>query len=83
MADVWKHLFDTEWRQRNDLEATREAVDDTRLDLNTMRSELDRARSRVDRLELVLHGLLASLDRAPGPPSAAWPAGARSTRRCS
>ena len=62
MSEFWSHLFDSEWMQRRDIQATRYAVDRTKIDLASLERELVAARTRIDRLELALEGLVTLLE---------------------
>jgi hypothetical protein len=62
MADFFAHLFDNEYRQRDDIETLRL---DAELDADNIRrlaGHLDATRSRLDRAELVIEAMFVYLE---------------------
>ncbi len=58
---AWGYLFDYEWRQRADIDATRSALDEASDQLFSQGAQLASLRRRLDRQELVLEALLQIL----------------------
>jgi hypothetical protein len=73
MADLWAHLFDSEWKQRDDIERAlqlAEATDGDGLEtarlLGQARSQLRHLEGRLERTELLLAGLVGWLELEQG-----------------
>jgi hypothetical protein len=54
---LWKYLFDTEWRQREDIELLRASSGTSQTDAQKSAKKLDHLQRRVDRAELLLESL--------------------------
>jgi hypothetical protein len=54
---LWKYLFDTEWRQREDIELLRASAGTSQTEAQKTAKKLDHLQRRVDRAELLLESL--------------------------
>jgi soluble cytochrome b562 len=60
---LWKHLFDSEYRQRRDIEELRHRMDAAAADTpDDQRDEVRALRRRVDQLELMVEALFGHLE---------------------
>jgi len=66
VADLWKHLFDSEWKQRDDIESVQSSVTSAMHDNVRLSRQLRAAEDKVERLELVVEALVTVLELRGG-----------------
>lgn len=62
MSDFFDHLFDSEYRQRDDINQLRHDTQNVDLDVDILRGQLAATQARLDRAELVLEALFMYLE---------------------